>query len=598
MDILPPRRRGQLGAISVGASTTQAFSIQASSKAKSGATPVAVPQSQKGSVAKIPALSISEQVAAMRRAAAQKAAQEAKPVGQADVYGKAPVVLVQSYTPPKSTPEVTQPPRQPNENAAVPLLARQVPTTKDQVIQKVLAADAGIAIPVPPLAKPNKKSGLTKEGLLAEIKRTAGLDPWPALIEWMKLVEEEASQKVLTESIPKVTALVPDRAAASQVASILQKTVFILFAPPAPSIPSNPPIPGGGNIIGPTFEDDERELANVVYKMTSKPIPSRIASWAAMRRRGAAIADLRRVVASAVAGVPLVGISDPDYRAKLQKIMLRWLDLIDQRDQQRKKGGVQDVNATTGSGIPQPGRFASPPPPPVTKEGFEAAKKAEIIGTQADLAKQSAITKEVTVEAMQAALVKITAVLKSLSIGASMARETAKKAAQVLSEAKAKAAETLTSQTASEDAKSDAEARLRTAAEAKSLADKKAAEAVARVAEVDEEKAKLERAIAEMQKEASRAKDRAQSSERAAVEAEKQVVKAEEKALTKAAVMPQTGPGFKPPESIQGLGASPDGGMPVTSILLGLVAVGAIAYALDAKKQNLSGAPTLIENLE
>ena len=35
-----------------------------------------------------------------------------------------------------------------------------------------------------------------------------------------------------------------------------------------------------------------------------------------------------------------------------------------------------------------------------------------------------------------------------------------------------------------------------------------------------------------------------------------------------------------------------------TPMMLEMVAVGAIAYALDAKKQNLSGAPTLIENLE
>ena len=131
MDILPPRRRGQLGAISVGAPVTQAFSIQASSKAQSKASPAQLTLPPlKGSVASRPPLSISEQVAEMRKAAAAKAAAKAAPKGQADVYGKPAKALVQSYTPPASTPAITQPPRQPNEDMRVPLLARQIPRTK------------------------------------------------------------------------------------------------------------------------------------------------------------------------------------------------------------------------------------------------------------------------------------------------------------------------------------------------------------------------------------------------------------------------------------------------------------------------------------
>ena len=66
----------------------------------------------------------------------------------------------------------------------------------------------------------------------------------------------------------------------------------------------------------------------------------------------------------------------------------------------------------------------------------------------------------------------------------------------------------------------------------------------------------------------------------------------------RSAVMPPSAPQSAKPESIQGLAAAPDSGVGIGTILLGLVAVGAVVYALDAKKQNLSGSPTLIESLE
>lgn len=452
----------------------------------------------------------------MRKAAAAKAAAKVAPKGQADVYGKPATALVQSYQPPASTPEITQPPRQPNEDARVPLLARQIPQTKEQAIQKVLAKDAGIVVPV--------------KG-------------------------------------------------------------------PPPVIPANPQIPGGGNIIGPTLADDERELANAVYQATSKPVPEIVAKWASLRGRQATTSELRNVIGNVLKDVPLVGIEDPDYRMKLEKIMRRWLDLLDERAKSRKP--VQDVNATTGSGIPQPNRFKSPPLPPITKEGLEAAEKASREGAAADIAKQDAITKEVTVEALRVALAKVAAVTKSFSIAASMARETVKKRAQELAAAKANAAAVLTSQTSSEDEKSKAESLLRDAGEAKALAEKQAREATAKEQASLAEKVRLEQAIEEMEKAALRAKDDARGKEERAADAEKRVVGAEEKGLMRAAVMPPRDvPGTTKPESIQGLGAAPDAGIGLGTIFLGLVAVGAVVYALDAQKKNNSGPPTLIETLE
>lgn len=152
MQILPPRRPGNFGAFIAGPGApgpTGQFKIQ------SGAAPSRQPSPQdlpapKGSVAKPAPLSVSEQMEAQRKAAARAAAQVVVPPGQADVYGRPAQVTVQSYAPPQHTPEVTQPPQQPNAQHAVSVQARQIPQTPQQVIQKTLAKDAGIATSLPP----------------------------------------------------------------------------------------------------------------------------------------------------------------------------------------------------------------------------------------------------------------------------------------------------------------------------------------------------------------------------------------------------------------------------------------------------------------
>ena len=112
------------------------------------------------------------------------------------------------------------------------------------------------------------------------------------------------------------------------------------------------------------------------------------------------------------------------------------------------------------------------------------------------------------------------------------------------------------------------------------------------------EKNRLERAIEEMEREARRAKEDARSKEERAAEAEQQIVKEEEKALRKPLPFRPSEMPTKQSESIQGLGAAPGAGIGVGTILLGLVAVGAVVYALDAQKTKNSGPPTLIETLE
>ena len=83
MEILPPRRRGQLGAITAGAGVqgpSGGFSIQASSVAKASSSPAPVknPVAPKGSVAPPVTPSVSEQVA-LKQSTSQAAAAKTMP---------------------------------------------------------------------------------------------------------------------------------------------------------------------------------------------------------------------------------------------------------------------------------------------------------------------------------------------------------------------------------------------------------------------------------------------------------------------------------------------------------------------------------------
>lgn len=161
MEILPPRRRGQLGAITAGAGVqgpSGGFSIQASSSARASTSPAPpkTTQAPKGSVAKPVTPSVSEQVA-LRQSTSQAAAAKTMPAySPGGTYSAPTTVGVRTYVPPPSTPAITQPAALPNSSATVKALANQIPQNQAQAIQKVLAADAGIAVPVkgPPTIVP------------------------------------------------------------------------------------------------------------------------------------------------------------------------------------------------------------------------------------------------------------------------------------------------------------------------------------------------------------------------------------------------------------------------------------------------------------
>jgi len=154
MEILPPRRPGRLGAFSVGSGVqgpSGGFSLGASSLAPraAGPSPRLSPPSP-GSISPSPSPSVSEQVA-LKQSTSQTAAAATVPAfSRGGAYSSnQPVVGVQSYVPPPGTPAITQPPKQPNESKTVQALANQIPQNPMQVMQKVLARDAGIAVPVP-----------------------------------------------------------------------------------------------------------------------------------------------------------------------------------------------------------------------------------------------------------------------------------------------------------------------------------------------------------------------------------------------------------------------------------------------------------------
>lgn len=137
MEILPPRRKGQLGAFSVGngvPGSSGGFSIQSSARAPASGS-------------KLSPQAVSEQVSVSQQSS-RIAAGKTTPSGQADVFGTPAVVGVRPYAPAANTPAITLPAKQPDENLSVSRFANQIPQTPEQEIQKVLARDAGIAMPI------------------------------------------------------------------------------------------------------------------------------------------------------------------------------------------------------------------------------------------------------------------------------------------------------------------------------------------------------------------------------------------------------------------------------------------------------------------
>ena len=544
MDILPPRRRGQLGAFSVGngaPGSSGGFSIAASSTAKPSSSPAPAKSSTpaKGSVTPAAAKSVSEQVA-LQQSSSQKAAAKTTPgSGNADVFGKPAVVGVQPYAPPKGTPAVTQPPKQPNEPIAVAQLAKQVPQTKEQVIQKVLAQDAGIAVPV--------------KG-------------------------------------------------------------------PPPIIPVNPPlkpVPVG------TIEQDEASLFKAITQATGVPPMPGVVGWARARRQGVALRVMRDAIPKAVAeylGKPTM--------ATVAKMMADWISVIEARD--NKPGTIVPVNATTSSSIPPSPKGPAVVAPVITPAVVKTANAATVAQVAAKVADQVAGTKAVVADqkATQAAVAAVTA--NKIDSVAKATAVTAQKAAEEHAAAAQNALVVVNSQTASDDAKAKAQAELRTAAEARALAEKQAADAAAAKAQADAIAAKTQ---AEADKAAADAAAAAETADKKAAEAQKVTevaVQVQQQAATAtsesggAQIIPFPGsngggggaadPGVTSqtqaltkidPQPTEGSGdlqlpvfhvlddKKPESGFPWGTVLLGLVAVGAVVYATRAG--SLNGAPLIAD---
>lgn len=487
MDILPPRRRGQLGAFSVGAGSpgsSGGFSVAASSTARpsapamrppspSVATSRTAPGPSVGTKASVP---ISEQVASMRAATSQAAAasKAVMPQGsKGDVYQRGQPVAVQSFVPPKGTPAITQPPKQPNESATVRAYANQIPQTPAEVVQKVLAKDAGIAVPIPGQ------------------KKLVVPDPVPV------------KSALLTKSPTGV--LVPDGA---------KKTDVVVPAP--------------------------------------RTVPSLAPAYSS--------------------GAPSATF-------------------------------IPGVSATTNPGFARPA--VQPPPPKITPTVVATATNAAGATVGAKIAEQRASQASIISAAKAEELRRKKMLKDKLEALAKQAEEEAKKRAIEAAAQLAKARQADVSQVQSPDAQARAEAAARDALEAKALAEK---QALALQAQLAESAAALEIAkqqVSATAEAADKLRAEAEAKTKEALKARDEALKAQAEASTvtssSQAIMK-----FEPAVDTSNLriidnvlpAKPPSEGPSVWTIVLGLAAVGAIAYALDAKKQNLSGAPTLIEELE
>jgi regulator of protease activity HflC (stomatin/prohibitin superfamily) len=154
--------------------------------------------------------SVADQVAFQRSQLAKGAS--------GDPYGSKNMVTVQSYAPPPNAPAVTRPFALPNENPLIRQFAEQTATTREQEIQKVLARDAGIAIPADALAKviPITRAmnglgrlgrlGQTPPGMLREVadylKETA--DGYVGIVRSKAIIDPAKQPATDTESTARI----------------------------------------------------------------------------------------------------------------------------------------------------------------------------------------------------------------------------------------------------------------------------------------------------------------------------------------------------------------------------------------------------------
>ena len=627
MDILPPRRRGQLGAITAGAGVqgpSGGFSIQASSTAKASASPAPREQRpEKGSVTAPTQQSISEQMAIQARAASTVAGQ-ALQNSSGGTYTPGQQVAVVGYSPAAGTPAITQPPRQPNESSTVTALAKQEPQTREQVIQQTLAADAGIAISIAPPDTTPKFVGALKS-LLAQAgqatifgvgnKLLPSMVPWPGLMAWFALYKQGQSKEYLFDMFPRVINSFPAKLDDQTRRTMLGLAREWLRAapqfPPPPIIPKQPQLT---SIVAPGIEEDERVLFESLVKLyRSSPtmgfmrdVPAEIVKWARQRRENVPLdrmfGQISNVVSAAYATPGSAAGSTQTYlsqifRTQTKPLLENWVKSIATRP--------QSVSATTASNVPS--IRPTPPPPKTTPTTFKTAAAASGAVVGAKSAAQKSATASVIAD-QRISQAKALAGKKALvQERVKLAQSAIEQQTAAAMSAQSTASATASSQSASPDAKAKAEEGLRTAKEELARAKKELDAVKADLAKIDSEKKEADKLANQATDEAEKAQ---KSAEAKAAEAS---VKLQEAAVAQVAAdqSPVPTPGAQiiqlPGTTRQTLpeeGARlvkfepqnpPASGISGATIALGLVAVGAVVYAATRGTTNLNAAPLIAE---
>jgi hypothetical protein len=566
MQILPPRRPGQLGAITAGAGVqgpSGGFSLQASSTAPASNAPAPPknPTPPPGSIAAPRTPSVSEQVA-LKQSTSQAAAARTMPAfSQGGTYSPSPTVGVRTFVPPPGTPAITQPAKQPNESAAVKIVAAQVPQTKEQLVQKVLAKDAGIYVPLPakqpsPAAKQDPEKFISV--VLSDAQVIADKEPWPEILAWTSALLKGESRSVLESQIRAVAkAGARDEKSFEGLQGLLGKALVVAFGgTPTPVTPFKPPLP---------------QFA------PPKPPPP----------------VTNPVVSPSIAPPRPMPMVPP------------------------ASGGAFNVNATTASNIPN--RMPPMPPPVITPAVMKTAAAATSAIVGAKIAEQKASGAMMAASQAADAVRKIdSATVNAAEMAKAKVAEATEKFAE-LQKAQEKAARTSQSQTASEDAKAKAEEIARIARDAAALAAKQAAEAdaAAKQLEVERRKAMQQAEAAAAAAEAEREKANKKKSE--ALEKQAEAIDTQREVSSSAQALTTAPPQQEGAKIIQFPGSAapsgdaktqdivlppvqpmsqPDSGLPVGKIALGLGVLALVVYAAKARKTQSSNEAPLIAEIE
>ena len=609
MDIIPPRRRGQLGAFSVGGGT-QSGGFKVQSGAAPASTSAAPPPAQSATdqmasrspsapLRPAPTIAVADQVKMLQTSAAQDAAKVAAPKGQADVFGPAPKVLVQSYAPPPNTPAITRPATLPNENASTIALANQKPTNTAEAAQKALAQQ-GLAVPIStaaqlvPAAPVGSADPVVK--LFADITKSTGKSPWAALVEWGMLYRKGATREILSGKIPAVALLGGALTAASvdvtmrrwlasmPTAALVRPTVM----PPAPMGP-----PSAFGQMQKSVGDLRIRIDSVVRKF---PFPiktwPRLEEWIVKYLGGVP----KSALSETISAVSMAAGPNPALQNGVRAQMEQWLVLA-------------PLPALPAPTVVPVGATSRPPPlprpslPPAPPTPTPAILKAATVATTATISAKIAEEKATTQTAMATVAANDAEMKKAELVRAEEIKKAAivkaKAEAVALEKKQAEAVVVLNSQSSTEVEQAKVEEDLRKQAEAKALAERRAAEAAVNEQSISVEAKKAAEEAAFAERQAKKAAVEAEAKSIDAVKAQQTVIVEETKAAVAQAQQADAASTGLIVGSAQRATMAPKPedkpAMPTwQKAALGLGTVAVLAYALRPKI-NLNGAPTLIE---